>query len=51
MPIALRCIFDERSFWHPEGFEADWRGAHPGVNAVTFMELKEPPATCSKSTT
>ncbi|MDP1633238.1 MAG: TRAFs-binding domain-containing protein, partial [Gallionellaceae bacterium] len=24
------------------GFEADWRDAYPGVNAVTLMELKEP---------
>lgn len=26
-----------------KGFEADWRDAFPGVNAVTLMELKEPP--------
>jgi hypothetical protein len=25
------------------GFEADWRDAYPGVNAVTLMELKEQP--------
>lgn len=25
------------------GFEADFRDAYPGVNAVTLMELKEPP--------
>jgi tetratricopeptide (TPR) repeat protein len=25
------------------GFEADWRDAYPGVNAVTLMALKEPP--------
>jgi hypothetical protein len=25
------------------GFEADWRDAYPGVNAVTLMELREPP--------
>ena len=25
------------------GFEADWRDAYPGVNAVTLMEIKEPP--------
>ncbi len=25
------------------GFEADWRDAYPGVNAVTLMELKDPP--------
>jgi hypothetical protein len=26
-----------------QGFESDWRDAYPGVNAVTLMELKEPP--------
>lgn len=26
-----------------KGFESDWRDAYPGVNAVTLMELKEPP--------
>lgn len=25
------------------GFEADWRDAYPGVNAVTVIELKNPP--------
>jgi len=25
------------------GFETDWRDAYPGVNAVTLMELREPP--------
>jgi hypothetical protein len=25
------------------GFETDWRDAYPGINAVTLMELKEPP--------
>lgn len=25
------------------GFEADWRDAYPGINAVTLMELREPP--------
>ena len=27
------------------GFETDWRDAYPGVNAVTLMELEEPPST------
>jgi tetratricopeptide (TPR) repeat protein len=26
-----------------KGFEADWRDAYPGVNAVTLMALREPP--------
>jgi hypothetical protein len=25
------------------GFEADWRDAFPGINAVTLMELRDPP--------
>jgi hypothetical protein len=28
-----------------KGFEADWRDAYPGVNAVTLMALKNPPDT------
>jgi len=27
------------------GFEADWRDAYPGVNAVTLMEIREPGGT------
>lgn len=26
-----------------KGFESDWRDAYPGVNAVTLMELMDPP--------
>jgi hypothetical protein len=26
-----------------KGLEADWRDAYPGVNALTLMEVKEPP--------
>ena len=26
-----------------KGFEADWRDAYPGVNAVTLMEISDPP--------
>ncbi len=25
------------------GFETDWRDAYPGVNAVTLMEISDPP--------
>jgi hypothetical protein len=25
------------------GFEADWRDSYPGINAITLMELQEPP--------
>jgi tetratricopeptide (TPR) repeat protein len=26
-----------------QGFEADWRDAYPGINAITLMELRKPP--------
>jgi hypothetical protein len=26
-----------------QGFEADWRDAYPGINAVTLMEIRDPP--------
>ena len=26
-----------------QGFEADWRDAYPGINAITLMELRNPP--------
>ncbi len=26
-----------------QGFEADWRDAYPGINALTLMEIHEPP--------
>jgi tetratricopeptide (TPR) repeat protein len=26
-----------------KGFQADWRDAYPGINAVTLMELRNPP--------
>src|SRR5262249_36863351 len=25
------------------GFNADWRDAYPGINAITLMEIREPP--------
>ena len=35
----LDCAIDA----YLKGFEADWRDAYPGVNAVTLMEVREPP--------
>ena len=26
-----------------QGFEADWRDAYPGINAITLMDLRNPP--------
>ncbi len=36
-------FLDEAIDAYLKGFEADWRDAYPGINAVTLMELKEPP--------
>jgi tetratricopeptide (TPR) repeat protein len=36
-------LLDQAIEAYVHGFEADWRDAYPGVNAVTLMEIKEPP--------
>jgi tetratricopeptide (TPR) repeat protein len=36
-------LLDQAIEAYVNGFEADWRDAYPGVNAVTLMEIKEPP--------
>lgn len=41
--IAARGYLDKAIQAYLQGFEADWRDAYPGVNAVTLMELKDPP--------
>ncbi len=41
--VLARGLLDQAIAAYLKGFEADWRDAYPGVNAVTLMELKEPP--------
>jgi len=41
--ILARGLLDKAIAAYVKGFEADWRDAYPGVNAVTLMELKNPP--------
>jgi hypothetical protein len=41
--ILARGLLDKAIDAYLKGFETDWRDAYPGVNAVTLMELKEPP--------
>jgi hypothetical protein len=41
-PLA-RGLLEKAIDAYLRGFEADWRDAYPGVNAVTLMELKDPP--------
>lgn len=41
--FLARGLLDKAIDAYRRGFEADWRDAFPGINAVTLMELKEPP--------
>lgn len=41
--FLARGLLDKAVDAYLHGFEADWRDAYPGVNAVTLMEIKEPP--------
>jgi MAP3K TRAFs-binding domain len=41
-PLA-RGLLDKAITAYLKGFEVDWRDAYPGINAVTLMELKDPP--------
>jgi tetratricopeptide (TPR) repeat protein len=41
--FLARGLLDKAIDAYLRGFEADWRDAYPGINAVTLMELKEPP--------
>jgi tetratricopeptide (TPR) repeat protein len=36
-------LLDQAIAAYRKGFEVDWRDAYPGINAVTLMELKNPP--------
>jgi tetratricopeptide (TPR) repeat protein len=41
--LRARGLLDQAIDAYLKGFEADWRDAYPGINAVTLMELKDPP--------
>jgi hypothetical protein len=41
--VLARGLLEKAIGAYLKGFEADWRDAYPGINAVTLMELKEPP--------
>jgi tetratricopeptide (TPR) repeat protein len=38
-----RGFLDEAIDAYSRGFQADWRDAYPGINALTLMELRDPP--------
>lgn len=39
----VRGLLEKAIAAYLQGFEADWRDAYPGINAVTLMELKDAP--------
>jgi tetratricopeptide (TPR) repeat protein len=41
--IAAEGFLEKAIDTYLAGFEADWRDAYPGVNAITLMELRDPP--------
>jgi hypothetical protein len=41
--VRARGFLNKAIAAYVQGFETDWRDAYPGVNAVTLMELKDPP--------
>ncbi len=41
--FLARGLRDKAISAYLKGFEADWRDAYPGVNAVTLMEVRQPP--------
>ncbi len=41
--LLARGLLEKAIANYLRGFEADWRDAYPGINAVTLMELREPP--------
>lgn len=41
--LVAGALLDKALDAYLRGFEADWRDAYPGINAVTLMEIKEPP--------
>jgi tetratricopeptide (TPR) repeat protein len=42
-PVLAQGRLDKAIETYLVGFEADWRDAYPGINAVTLMELRDPP--------
>lgn len=40
--LKSEAYLDKAIVYYMEGFEADWRDAYPGINAITLMEMKNP---------
>jgi tetratricopeptide (TPR) repeat protein len=41
--LRARGLLDKAIEAYLRGFETDWRDAYPGVNALTLMEIRDPP--------
>ena len=41
--MLAKGLLDKAIDAYLKGFESDWRDAYPGINAVTLMELRDPP--------
>jgi len=41
--LLARGLLEKAIDTYLKGFQADWRDAYPGINALTLMELREPP--------
>lgn len=41
--LSADAYLDKAIETYLKGFESDWRDAYPGVNALTLMEIKDPP--------
>jgi MAP3K TRAFs-binding domain len=41
--LAARGLLKKAIEEYLHGFEADWRDAYPGINAITLMEINDPP--------
>jgi hypothetical protein len=41
--ILAKSLLNKAIDAYLKGFEADWRDAYPGINAITLMEIKDPP--------
>lgn len=42
-PAVAAPLLEEAIDAYLMGFEADWRDAYPGINALTLMEVRDPP--------
>lgn len=42
-PALAKGLLEKAIRTYLQGFECDWRDAYPGINALTLMEIRDPP--------